>query len=90
MYRIAICDDNVEQTGITETVILKFFSTIDKEVQVDVFFKPKTLLKTMSNSRTGYQIIFLDIEMQEMNGIEVARRLRELEKRFLTCFYNGV
>ena len=45
MYRIAICDDNVEQTGITETVILKFFSTIDKEVQVDVFFKPKTLLK---------------------------------------------
>lgn len=89
MYRIAICDDNVEQTGITETVILKFFSTIDKEVQVDVFFKPKTLLKTMSNSRTGYQIIFLDIEMQEMNGIEVARRLRELEKDFLLVFITG-
>ncbi len=58
-------------------------------MQVDVFFKPKTLLKTMSNSRTGYQIIFLDIEMQEMNGIEVARRLRELEKDFLLVFITG-
>ena len=43
----------------------------------------------MSNSRTGYQIIFLDIEMQEMNGIEVARRLRELEKDFLLVFITG-
>ena len=80
MYRIAICDDNVEQTGITETVILKFFSTIDKEVQVDVFFKPKTLLKTMSNSRTGYQIIFLDLNCQiklEKNYLLICNVLHE-------------
>lgn len=41
MYKIAICDDNVEQTGITEKIILDFFATIDRKIEIDVFLNPK-------------------------------------------------
>ncbi|WOY88895.1 LytTR family DNA-binding domain-containing protein [Ligilactobacillus murinus] len=89
MYKIAICDDNVEQTGITEKIILDFFATIDRKIEIDVFFKPETLLNTMSEQKNNYQLIFLDIEMQGINGIEVAKRLRALEKEFLLVFITG-
>lgn len=89
MYKIAICDDNVEQTGITEKIILDFFATIDRKIEIDVFFKPETLLNVMSEPKNNYQLIFLDIEMQGINGIEVAKRLRALEKEFLLVFITG-
>lgn len=58
MYKIAICDDNVEQTGITEKIILDFFATIDRKIEIDVFFKPETLLNVMSEPKNNYQLIF--------------------------------
>lgn len=43
----------------------------------------------MSEQKNNYQLIFLDIEMQGINGIEVAKRLRALEKEFLLVFITG-
>jgi DNA-binding LytR/AlgR family response regulator len=76
--RIAICDDEKavldSEANIIENVLLKngIFNTVEK------FNDPQLLLK----SAIPYDIIFLDIKMDSINGIEVAK---EIKKRSNSC-----
>lgn len=67
MLRIAICDDEYLFIEMFSDLINKFFAETDS---IDKYTNPKRLL----NSDKVYDIIFLDIDMPEINGIEVAQK----------------
>lgn len=67
--QVAICDD---EKIITDDIKLKIIS-YRPEFEIDIFNSGLDLL----NSKKDYDIIFLDIEMPEMNGMEAAAKLRE-------------
>lgn len=46
-------------------------------VETDVFSDGKTLLKII-HSGEYYSLIFIDIEMEHMNGITTARHIRKI------------
>ena len=71
--RIAICDDEVRGRERIRTLLEKEFS----QAQRSEFDSGMKLLEAVEK---GYQpdIVLLDIAMEGMNGMETAKRLREL------------
>lgn len=86
MYKIAICDDEISQTNQIEELLLKLFSFLDKTVEIDIFYTPESLINNVTKQGSVYQIIFLDIEMGKLDGVETARILREYDRDFILVF----
>lgn len=80
MLKIAIVDDDIhtinelyhmiEETGKTHNIT---FATED-------FCSGDALLEHMQKTQIRYDLIFLDIEMGKMNGIDTAREIRKLDE----------
>ena len=72
MINIAVCDDEKYISEKIEKMAADFFRKKNTDIFVVKYFSGEDLLK--SNERID--ILFLDIGMQGMDGIETARRLR--------------
>lgn len=79
---IAICDDNKRFASELEEVILKKY--VDT-VKCEVFFSGDELYGVLEKGEK-YQIYFLDIEMEGINGIETALRIRKDDDNALIIF----
>lgn len=79
--RIAICDDE-EVIGKELCGMVKKYA---KESSVSVFTDGASLLQ-----ENGFDIVFLDIGMDGMNGMEVARRLREESRHVIIIFVTAL
>lgn len=73
MIKIAVCDDEKQVRLRLLTIIQQYFSEIKREVWVAGFKRGQELL----SAKVRFDIIFLDIEMPELNGIETAKKLRK-------------
>ncbi len=72
MINIAVCDDEKCMSEKIEKLVKDFFRTKNIDISVVQYSSGKELLE----SSKGMDILFLDIGMQGMDGIETARRLR--------------
>ena len=57
-------------------------------MEIEVFFSGVSLEKAIL-SCSQYDLIFLDIEMEKLNGIEVARHIREVDNTVLIIYISG-
>ena len=62
MFKIAICDDNVEVCNTIEDFV---YEIKPKNVESDVYQDGKELVYAYEKNKERYDIIFLDIEMNE-------------------------
>lgn len=76
MVKIAICDDNNDILDMEKTIIERYMDSHGVECQVHQFHEGQALLDT-GEDIDGYSLIFLDVEMEGIDGIETARRIRE-------------
>lgn len=74
--KIAICDDDEILCHQLEEMILQLGKNEDVLVQTSVFFDGKSLWEYMKQGNR-FDLIFLDIEMEQMNGIAVGQALRD-------------
>lgn len=72
MFRIAICDDEKTMGEYLKQLIQRRIGD-SKEYQVEVFSKGQELLKEGKD----FDIFFLDIDLKDMSGLEMARSLRK-------------
>lgn len=75
MISIAICDDNFPITSEIEKLLISISQRHHIKIDISVFFDGKTLYNSI-HSGNIYDIIYLDIEMSDMNGIEAAHHIR--------------
>lgn len=85
MLKIAICDD--------EEIYLKKIADLIKEIldnrgisiyEIDTYLSGKDFIQ--NNRFMEYDLIFLDINMPEINGLEIARKIRESRQDVLLVF----
>ncbi|MDO5330820.1 MAG: LytTR family DNA-binding domain-containing protein [Bacillota bacterium] len=77
MLYIALLDDDQVALGISKTVLESFFTQKGIEFKLDCFSSP---LSFLSNAKeVEYELVILDIDMPEMDGIEVAKRVRDIK-----------
>lgn len=82
MLRIALCDD--DSTALRDELRLIGSVLEEKGIdgEIDTYKNPIELL----DSHTVYNLIFLDIEMDELSGIEAAEKIRKNNKSSLIFF----
>lgn len=74
--RIAICDDQAVCLEQTRSAVRKCLPA--GEARIDLFKSGAAFLRQFKGC--PYDLVFLDIEMPEMDGITVAKNLRKLHK----------
>ena len=82
MMRIAVCDDVNAICTELESIILDFKIQEGIKLTVDVFYSGETLINYMKPGN-NFDLIFLDIEMGEINGVEVGHYIRDELKDFI-------
>lgn len=80
--RIAVCDDEEQYCMQMQSRIEAWYHSLD--VVVDTYLSGKDLLKRFD--RQGYDLVFLDIEMPGMDGISLAKKLRERDEEIVLVF----
>ena len=68
MIKIALCDDNEIERGILKNVVEGLLIDIGYSAQVFEFSSGEKLLRNYS--RGDYDVIFLDVQMKQLDGIE--------------------
>lgn len=75
MINIAICDDDLPTTELIERLILDNQKYFPEKIIVSIFFSGESFSKSIENG-CPFDIIFMDIEMKKVNGIEAGQKLR--------------
>ncbi|MBD5466490.1 MAG: response regulator transcription factor [Lachnospiraceae bacterium] len=77
MLRIAVCDDEEYFRVRMEHIISEYMDKMGFDYVVNCFESGEAFLETGSQN-FDYNIVFLDVNMKEMNGIETAKAIRKL------------
>lgn len=83
-YKIIVCDDEKLHREILSKEIQKYFVDNESEYKKIELFSGKELLD-YGDIKT-VDIAFLDIELEDMVGIELSRKLREINEDVLIVF----
>ncbi len=88
MLRIAICDDDAETVGYHMGEVRRIMRQMGINADIRKCYTGDELLMEMEESGM-FHIVLLDIEMQRMNGIETARRVRRLDPYAVLIFISA-
>lgn len=89
--RIAVCDDQKEHQNILEEYINEYMEqgkNMEREkdtYEISKFFSGENLIEAYEKKEV-YDILFLDMYMEGISGIEVADRLRKMNKSTILVF----
>lgn len=88
MLRIAICDDDRRFAAKLENMVRQEAGKTGLDIETETYFDGDALA---ADIRKGYryELIFLDIEMERVNGINAARSIREADRSVLLIYVSG-
>lgn len=79
MLKIALCDDDAIQLEILQELLYDYNSVSPFRVDVSAFPDGTELLKSIQQNGR-YDIYILDVVMPELDGLELAKRLRDIDE----------
>ncbi|MEF9958961.1 MAG: LytTR family DNA-binding domain-containing protein [Niameybacter sp.] len=87
MYKIAICEDQ----KVWHYQLIKIFEQIHNheniDLEVDTYLSGEALLNSEFNQ---YDVLILDIQMDGLDGIEVAKKIRKVNERVQIMFVTAL
>ena len=87
MLSIAICDDEPFCLDKENSIISNYLNECKEEFKVDVFTSPASLLSAVSSNE--YDLVMLDVEMPDIDGIEVAHKVHEINDKTQIAFISA-
>lgn len=88
MLNIAICDDEYFMTGQMENIICDICKRENILADVDVFYNGKSLEKEILRGKR-YDLMYLDIQMENGDGINTARNIRKVDEDTIIIFVSA-
>ena len=89
MLRIGICDDSADARIALRAALERALDRRKGEGTFFEFSSGEGLLRWMEKHAGELDLVFLDIEMGELNGMETARRLRLADEGLQLVFVTG-
>ena len=84
MIRIAVCDDNHKECFDLEEMLRETAKEKSWKIKTHGYSNGKELYEAITNEGMSFDIILLDIEMGDMDGIDFSRKLRKQLRDKLT------
>lgn len=88
IYHIAVCDDSEADSACLSGLVRQWAEENHTAVQVDSFASAEAFLFHYEENRT-YDILLLDVEMGQLNGVELARKIRRENSTIQIVFVTG-
>ena len=80
--RILICDDEAKYVNELNVHVQEYMKNHFIHCSIDISSSPKEVLK----KNKTYDLVFLDIQMPEINGLEIAHKLKERNSKVVIFF----
>ncbi len=87
MVHIAIVEDEKKFVKQLESYIVQYKKERNKDIKVSVFSDGEDIIE---NYRCQYDIILMDIQMQFMDGMTAAEKIRELDSEVVIMFITNM
>ena len=87
-YRIAVCDDQPAQLENLTKKLSLYAEARHIKFHIQTYPSAEAFLFDFSENR-NFDLLFLDIEMAGMNGIQLARKIRAENETVQLCFITG-
>ena len=87
MIRIAIVEDDIESAQLLEGYIERYQAESQEIFRISIFTNGVNFL---DECKTEYDIVFMDIEMPHLNGMETAKKLREFDENIGIIFVTNM
>lgn len=88
MYHIAVCDDTPEDIQLIFAMVQRWAAARGAEIQTQTFSSAENFLFHYAEDKQ-YDILLLDVEMGEMDGVSLAKRLRQAKDPVQIVFITG-
>lgn len=85
MLEIAVCDDDIIFTGKVEKILEKIGQKYNVQMSIEVFWDGDELVESIKSGER-FDIIYLDIEMKRMNGLDAANEIRKIDRESLLIY----
>lgn len=93
MFRIAICDDEDYFRQDLQELVSDYMTDQGYTFQIDTFSSGEKFI-SLGMEMMNYTIVFLDINMNEVNGVTVAKEIRKISREtyivFVTAYVDYV
>lgn len=76
MYYIAICDNDESVCAEIKAILLEHAAKLNLQVEVDIFYSGVEMNQVIL-SDNHYNIIFLEVNLEVVSGIEIANNIRD-------------
>ncbi len=86
MYRIAICDDNLDNAKYLEKLIHKICGQ-KHALAIQIFQSGEDMIHAMNDE---IDLVIMDMEMEGLSGYETAKILRSTNKQFILALCTGI
>lgn len=86
MIKIAICDDEPAACRLLTQKVEAHMGELKEPCEIKCFFSAAQLLQ----APYSYDLLFLDIQMPEQDGITIAKKIRENQNRSIIIFITAL
>lgn len=87
MITVAICDDSKATVEAMKTSLEEYAKERDSDLRIFTFYSGDELVENYS---CNYDILFLDIKMPGIDGIQTAEKIRRKDKKVIIIFLTSL
>lgn len=87
-YRIAICDDSAKDAEFVQDILTNWATKQRLDIQAECFPSAESFLFRYAEDK-AWDILLLDIEMGAMDGVTMAKRIRQENEAVQIVFITG-
>ena len=83
MFNIAVCDDNKTICSQIESTLLAYAEKNLLKINVTIFYDGESYIN-YTEKGNNFDLVYLDIQMNSLNGVEVGKIIRKVRKDYST------
>ena len=87
MIKIAIVEDEIEMSSDLKKHVETFFNQHNKKITIDIF---DNAVKFLDKYKSKYDLVFMDINLPYMDGIEASEKLRKIDPTVIIVFVTSL
>ena len=89
IINIAVCDDEKDSLENIQKELFQLANTLNITIETYLYTDGNKVVNLIYNNKEDFDILFLDIDMPNISGLEVAKKLREKGSDIILIFISA-